>query len=64
MPKHIAVVGAGPAGLACATVAAERGHQMTLFDASDEIGGQFQCRKTHSGQGRIQRDAALFRPPY
>ena len=39
--KKIAVVGAGPAGLAAATVAAERGHQVTLFDAAAEIGGQF-----------------------
>ena len=40
-PKKIAVVGAGPAGLSAATVAAERGHQVTLFDAADRIGGQF-----------------------
>lgn len=39
--KKVAVVGAGPAGLAAATVAAERGHDVTLFDASDRIGGQF-----------------------
>ena len=39
--KKIAVVGAGPAGLACATVAAQRGHNVTLFEARDEIGGQF-----------------------
>ncbi|KAG0732930.1 hypothetical protein G6F23_013834 [Rhizopus arrhizus] len=39
-PKKVAVVGAGPAGLACATVAAERGPQVTLFDAHEEIGGQ------------------------
>ncbi len=35
------VVGAGPAGLACATVAAQRGHDVTLFEARDSIGGQF-----------------------
>ncbi len=39
--KKIAVVGAGPAGLACATVAAQRGHNVTLFEARGEVGGQF-----------------------
>jgi 2,4-dienoyl-CoA reductase (NADPH2) len=39
-PKRIAVVGAGPAGLSCATVAARCGHRVTLFEASDRIGGQ------------------------
>jgi 2,4-dienoyl-CoA reductase (NADPH2) len=40
-PKRIAVVGAGPAGLACATTLAERGHDVDLLEAADEIGGQF-----------------------
>ena len=39
--KKIAVVGAGPAGLACATVAAQRGHAVTLFEQKAAIGGQF-----------------------
>ena len=39
--KKIAVVGAGPAGLSCSTVAAERGHEVTLFEQNDTIGGQF-----------------------
>lgn len=39
-PKKIAVVGAGPAGLSASTVLAERGHQVTLFDANSKIGGQ------------------------
>lgn len=48
--KHIAVVGAGPAGLAYATVAAERGHKVSLFEASSEIGGQFNLAKTIPGK--------------
>ena len=49
-PKKIAVVGAGPAGLAYATVAAERGHAVTLFDAGSEIGGQFNLAKQVPGK--------------
>ena len=48
--KKIAVVGAGPAGLSAATVAAERGHQVTLFDSSSEIGGQFNVAKRVPGK--------------
>ena len=48
--KKIAVVGAGPAGLAFSTFAAERGHQVTLFDKSDEIGGQFNLAKQIPGK--------------
>ena len=40
-PKHVLVVGGGPAGLEAARVAAERGHQVTLAEASDRLGGQF-----------------------
>ncbi len=39
-PKRVVVVGAGPAGMMAALVAAERGHKVTLFEASDEVGGQ------------------------
>jgi 2,4-dienoyl-CoA reductase (NADPH2) len=43
--KKIAVIGAGPAGLAVSTIAAQRGHNVTLFDADKEIGGQFNMAK-------------------
>ncbi|MCP5208520.1 MAG: NADPH-dependent 2,4-dienoyl-CoA reductase [Hahellaceae bacterium] len=48
--KKLAVIGAGPAGLAFATTAAERGHKVTLFDAADEIGGQFNVAKQIPGK--------------
>lgn len=48
--QRIAVVGAGPAGLACATTAAKRGHQVTLFERSNEIGGQFNLAKVVPGK--------------
>jgi 2,4-dienoyl-CoA reductase (NADPH2) len=44
-PRTVAVVGAGPAGLAAATTAARRGHAVTLFEAGDEIGGQFRLAR-------------------
>jgi 2,4-dienoyl-CoA reductase (NADPH2) len=49
-PKAIAVVGAGPAGLSTAITAAERGHQVTLFDKSHEIGGQLNMAKQVPGK--------------
>ncbi len=49
-PKKIAVVGAGPAGLAFSTIAAERGHKVTLFEASNKIGGQFNMAKEIPGK--------------
>jgi 2,4-dienoyl-CoA reductase (NADPH2) len=48
--KRIAVVGAGPAGLACATTLGERGHAVTLFEQSNEIGGQFNMAKRVPGK--------------
>jgi 2,4-dienoyl-CoA reductase (NADPH2) len=59
-PKRIAVVGAGPAGLACATVAAERGHRVTLFDASHRIGGQFNIAKTIPGKEEFHETLRYF----
>jgi 2,4-dienoyl-CoA reductase (NADPH2) len=52
-PKKIAVVGAGPAGLAFATVAASRGHKVTLFDKAAEIGGQFNLAKRIPGKAEF-----------
>lgn len=49
-PRRIAVVGAGPAGLGYATVAAQRGHAVTLFDSASEIGGQFNLAKRIPGK--------------
>jgi 2,4-dienoyl-CoA reductase (NADPH2) len=48
--KTIAIVGAGPAGMACAVTAAERGHSVTLYDASSELGGQFNIAKRIPGK--------------
>ncbi len=58
--KRFAVVGAGPAGLACATVLAERGHQVDLFDSAAEIGGQFNLARRVPGKEEFAGDAALF----
>ncbi|AWV07976.1 NADPH-dependent 2,4-dienoyl-CoA reductase [Marilutibacter maris] len=60
-PRRIAVVGAGPAGLACATVAAERGHAVTLFDGGDEIGGQFNLAKRIPGKEEFHETLRYFR---
>ena len=60
-PKRLAVVGAGPAGLAFATVAAQRGHDVTLFDADDEIGGQFNYAKRIPGKEEFSETLRYYR---
>ena len=60
-PKKLAVVGAGPAGMACATTAAERGHQVTLFDAASRIGGQFNIAKEIPGKEEFAETLRYFR---
>lgn len=59
-PKKIAVVGAGPAGLSFSIVAAERGHQVTLFDAAAGVGGQFNIAKTIPGKEEFHETIAYY----
>ncbi len=58
--KRIAVVGAGPAGLACATLAAERGHRVTLFEADEAIGGQFNLAQRIPGKEEFAETLRYF----
>ena len=60
-PKRVAVVGAGPAGLACATVLAGRGHAVDLYDAATEIGGQFNLAKRVPGKEEFHETVRYFR---
>ncbi|MCK7545120.1 NADPH-dependent 2,4-dienoyl-CoA reductase [Marinobacter bryozoorum] len=60
-PKKLAVVGAGPAGLAFATAAAQRGHQVTLMDSADEIGGQFNLAKRIPGKEEFHETLRYYR---
>lgn len=59
-PKRIAVVGAGPAGLAFAAVAAERGHCVTLFEKNNVLGGQFNLAKRIPGKEEFQHTLHYF----
>ena len=59
--RRLAVVGAGPAGLAFSTAAAERGHQVTLFDGASEIGGQFNMAKKIPGKEEFHETLRYFR---
>ncbi len=58
--KKIAVVGAGPAGLAASTIAAQRGHEVTLFDADKETGGQFNMAKQIPGKEEFYETIRYF----
>ncbi len=58
--RSLAVVGAGPAGLAFAITAASRGHQVTLFDEADEIGGQFTLARQIPGKEEFHETLRYF----
>ncbi|MDN5443116.1 MAG: NADPH-dependent 2,4-dienoyl-CoA reductase [Acinetobacter sp.] len=59
--KNIAVIGAGPAGLSFATYAADRGHQVTVFDTANQIGGQFNIAKTIPGKEEFYETLRYFK---
>jgi 2,4-dienoyl-CoA reductase (NADPH2) len=59
--KRVAVVGAGPAGLAFATTAAERGHEVTLFEAAPDIGGQFDLARRIPGKEEFAETLRYYR---
>ncbi len=59
--RRIAVVGAGPAGLACATIAAGRGHEVTLFESAADIGGQFNMARRVPGKEEFAETLRYFR---
>jgi 2,4-dienoyl-CoA reductase (NADPH2) len=58
--KRVAVVGAGPAGLSCAAVAAERGHEVVLYDKAAELGGQFNLAKRIPGKQEFAESIAYY----
>lgn len=59
--KAVAVVGAGPAGLAAAVNLARRGHAVTLFEADDEIGGQFGIARRIPGKEEFAETLRYYR---
>ena len=60
-PKKLVVVGAGPAGLAFAVTAAQRGHQVSLYDSQNEIGGQFNLAKQIPGKQEFYETLRYFK---
>ncbi|MFD9725305.1 FAD-dependent oxidoreductase [Streptomyces sp. NPDC059072] len=60
LKKRVAVVGAGPAGLACAVSAAGRGHAVTLFEASGHIGGQLDIARRVPGKEEFEETIRYF----
>lgn len=59
-PKKVAVVGAGPGGMACSTTLAERGHSVTLFDAGEELGGQLNIARRIPGKEEFKETIRYF----
>ncbi len=59
--RRVAVVGAGVAGLACATTAASRGHEVELFEASQDIGGQFDLARRIPGKEEFAETLRYYR---
>ena len=60
-PKRIAVVGGGVAGMSAATIAASRGHHVTLFEASADVGGQFNLAKVVPGKEEFHETIRYFK---
>jgi 2,4-dienoyl-CoA reductase-like NADH-dependent reductase (Old Yellow Enzyme family)/thioredoxin reductase len=59
-PRTVAVIGGGPAGMEAATLAAQRGHQVTLYEKSDELGGQLRLAAVPPGKGEISNLVAYL----